>query len=53
MKKPDEAKSQVEKFKDAARELGTDEREETFDRALKKVAQSKKPSSGKGEGIKR
>jgi hypothetical protein len=31
-------KSQSERFKQAARELGCDESEERFDRALKKVA---------------
>lgn len=29
---------QVEKFKEAARELGCDESEEVFDRALRKIA---------------
>lgn len=33
-------KSQVEKFKQAARELETDESEEAFDRVLKKVAKA-------------
>lgn len=35
------AKSQVDKFKDAARELETDDREEAFDEKLKKVAKAK------------
>ncbi|HEV7277056.1 MAG TPA: DNA-binding protein [Devosiaceae bacterium] len=39
-------KSQIEKFKEAARELETDDREEAFDRALKKVAESPKTSKG-------
>lgn len=32
-----ESREQVERFKEAARELATDESEEAFDRALKKV----------------
>ncbi|MER9630408.1 hypothetical protein [Mesorhizobium sp. M0296] len=36
-------KSQVEKFKEAARELKTDESEEAFDRVLKKVVKSPPP----------
>jgi hypothetical protein len=38
---PDSAqddRSQLERFRAAARELGTDESEEAFDRALRKVA---------------
>lgn len=35
---PASQKSQFEKFKDAARELETDDREEAFDEKLKKVA---------------
>ena len=33
-----EANSQVERFREAARNLGADESEEAFDRALRKVA---------------
>lgn len=33
-----EKKSQLERFKEAARELETDDREEAFDEKLKKVA---------------
>ena len=36
-----QAKSQSEKFKEAARQLETDDSEEAFDRALKKVATTK------------
>ncbi|WP_077376937.1 hypothetical protein [Mesorhizobium prunaredense] len=32
---------QIDKFKEAARELETDQSEEAFDRVLKKVAQAK------------
>lgn len=35
-------KPQLDKFKDAARELQTDDREEAFDARLKKVAKAKK-----------
>ena len=42
---------QLEKFKQAAREAETDDREETFDRALKRVARtSVPPKSGVEEG---
>ena len=33
-------KSQLDKFKEAARELGTDDDEERFDEIVKKVAKS-------------
>lgn len=33
-------KSQISRFKEAARELGTDDREEVFDRALKRIAKA-------------
>lgn len=36
-------KSQLDKFKDAARELETDDREEAFDEKLKKVAKASPP----------
>lgn len=39
------AKSQSEKFKDAARELETDESEERFDERLKQIAKSPPPKS--------
>ena len=35
--------SQIDKFKDAARELETDDSEEAFDAKLKKVAKTCKP----------
>lgn len=35
--------SQLDKFKEAARELETNEDEAEFDRALKKVAKAEKP----------
>ncbi|MER8416231.1 DNA-binding protein [Mesorhizobium sp. M1329] len=34
------AESQVDKFREAARELETDQSEEAFDRVLKKVAKA-------------
>lgn len=41
---------QIDKFRDAAREAGTDDSEEAFDRVLKRVAHSKKkPTTGKTE----
>lgn len=39
--------SQVEKFREAARELETDESEENFDRALKRVAKATPPKDEK------
>lgn len=48
MHSQDERKSQSQKFKDAARELGCDESEEAFDRALKRIATSPpQPKGGK------
>ncbi|MCR4268752.1 DNA-binding protein [Nitratireductor sp. ZSWI3] len=41
------AKTQREKFEEAARELGTDQSEEAFDRALKKVAKAPPPKDDK------
>jgi hypothetical protein len=35
---PKKAESQIKKFRDAARELETDDSEEAFDKKLKKVA---------------
>lgn len=37
--------TQLDKFKEAARDLETDDREEVFDAALKKVAKAPKPDS--------
>ena len=39
-------KSQLDKFKEAARELETDDREEAFDERLKRVAKSPPPEKG-------
>lgn len=36
-KATDISKSQIQRFKEVARQLGTDESEEAFDRVLKKV----------------
>ncbi|MER8705882.1 hypothetical protein NKH49_09925 [Mesorhizobium sp. M1088] len=40
-------KSQLDKFKRAARELETDQSEEAFDRVLKKVAKASPPKGRK------
>lgn len=42
--------SQVDKFREAARELETDQSEETFDRMVKKIAKSAPPKPEKKEG---
>lgn len=42
-------KSQLEKFKDAARELETDDREQAFDEKLKAVAKKQPPKSPNSE----
>lgn len=39
----DKPKEQIDKFKEAARELQTDDREEAFDEKLKRVARQPKP----------
>ncbi|WP_292117294.1 hypothetical protein [Mesorhizobium sp.] len=46
---PDKPNKQLEKFKEAARELETDDSEERFDRILKKVAKSPPPKDDKGQ----
>lgn len=33
-------KRQIDKFREAARELGTDDREEVFDRVLKRISKA-------------
>lgn len=50
MTQPKPEKSQVDKFREAARELETDEREDAFDALVKHIAKSppskeKKPAS--------
>jgi hypothetical protein len=51
MKTTEKEKSQVEKFREAARELETDDSEEAFDAKLKKIAKAPpskdKPDAGK------
>lgn len=42
-----DSKSQVERFREAAKALETDDREEAFDEKLKKVAKSPKPAHNK------
>jgi hypothetical protein len=36
--------SQIDRFKEAARELGTDDSEEAFDEKLKKIAKAPPPN---------
>ncbi|QIS94677.1 hypothetical protein FQ775_24110 [Nitratireductor mangrovi] len=49
MKTTDTPKSQVDKFREAARELETDDSEERFDRLVKDVAKAPKPKDGDAE----
>jgi hypothetical protein len=42
-------KSQIDKFKEAARELETDDSEEAFDAKLKKIAKAPPPKDEKKE----
>ncbi len=53
MTKPKDQKaspqSQLDKFKEAAREVETDDREETFDLVLKKVAKSAPATDKRGD----
>ncbi|WIW55418.1 hypothetical protein LRP31_09410 [Mesorhizobium mediterraneum] len=44
---PDKEAAQIEKFKQAARELETDQSEEAFDRVLKKVVKAAHPKDDK------
>lgn len=44
-----ESLSQLDKFKEAARELETDDREEELNRVLKRIAHAKLPPSKEGE----
>lgn len=39
-------KSQVDRFREAARELETDQSEEAFDATLKRIAKAPAPKSG-------
>jgi hypothetical protein len=41
--------SQADKFRDAARELETDDREEAFDATLKRIAKEPAPKDQKGD----
>jgi hypothetical protein len=43
MDKSDARKPQIDKFREAARELETDDSEENFDRILKRVAKAPPP----------
>ncbi|MBS3649681.1 hypothetical protein KEU06_13795 [Pseudaminobacter sp. 19-2017] len=47
MNEPKRIKTQRQKFEEAARALETDDSEEKFDRALKKIAKSPPPKEGK------
>lgn len=42
-------KTQLDRFKDAARELGTDDDEERFNEKLKKLAKRKQKDKGSDE----
>lgn len=42
-------KSQVEKFREAAREIETDDSEESFDAKLKKIAKAPPPKDEKSD----
>ena len=44
-KSPSASENQTKRFVDAARELGTDESEEAFDKMLKRVAKAPPPKS--------
>ena len=44
---PGTAKTQLDKFKEAAKEVETDDSEETFDRRLKQVAKAPQPKPAK------
>lgn len=55
-KQPELSKSQADKFKQAACELGCDQDEAKFDAALRKIGQSKPPADppkGKQDKIKK
>lgn len=43
----DTAKSQVDKFREAAREVETDDREEAFDERLRRIAKPSPPDPGR------
>lgn len=42
-------KTQLDRFKDAARELGTDDNEDRFNEKLKKLVKDKPPSAQKDQ----
>ena len=44
-----EEKSQIDKFREAARELETDDSEEAFDAKLKKIAKAPPPKDAEKE----
>jgi hypothetical protein len=45
----DREKSQIDKFREAARELETDDSEEAFDATLKKIAKAPPPKDDNGK----
>ena len=47
MTQPKASQSQVDKFREAAREVETDDREEAFDAIVKKIAKSPPPKDDK------
>jgi hypothetical protein len=46
-------KTQIDKFKEAARELETDDREEAFDQALKRVGRPTRDPKVAGKAVKK
>jgi hypothetical protein len=50
MTEPKPSKSQVDKFREAAREVETDDREEAFDAIVKKIAKAPPPKDNKNGG---
>ena len=47
LKRSTHSKSQIDKFREAARDLETDQSEERFDRILKKIAKTPPPKGDK------
>jgi hypothetical protein len=48
MDSDDQKKNQIDKFREAARELETDDSEEAFDAKLKKIAKAPPPKPANG-----
>jgi hypothetical protein len=52
MDKTSDDKPQIDKFREAARELETDDDEKRFDERLGKIAKASPPKDGKTDGTK-